>query len=115
MIKIVLNDILVNLKKNWIVYYFLWFTLSLLVYFTNISYSLNSVTFKKGIEDIGRVVLNEDIFKAVIPLINGISMSFIFSITNKIPLRLSKGMFVCYTQERKNEIYIFTISSKNYI
>lgn len=106
MIKIVLNDILVNLKKNWVSILFpiIWFILPSM-YLANIIYSLNSIGCK-GPEDIVKIVSDEKILRQIMPLINAISMNFIFSITNKIPLRLSKGMFVCAAGEKEKMKYI---------
>lgn len=112
MLKVVLNDILVNLKKNWvsILFSMIWFIL-ISISLTSISYSLNAVPAKEK-EAIGKIVLdevalNEKILRQIIPLINGMAINFLFSITNKIPLRLSKGMFVCAAGEKEKMKYIY--------
>lgn len=107
MIKVVLNDILVNLKKNWIsilgsMIYFIFVS----IYLLNIAYSLNSLSLKEK-QEIGKIVLDENILRKIIPLLNGMTVYFLFSITNKIPLRLSKGMFVCAAGEKEKMKYMY--------
>lgn len=107
MIKVVLNDILINLRKNWISILFSIIALVCIsIYLANVVYSLNSFTGKET-KFINEVVLSEKILRQLIPLINGISFIYLFSIMKKIPLRLSKGIFVCAAGEKEKMKYIY--------
>lgn len=111
MLKVVLNDMLVNLRKNWvsILSSMIWLIL-ISIYLVEITHSMNSDSYKVA-ESMSTVVLdevalNEKNLRQLILLINGFSINFLFSITNKIPLRLSKGMFVCAAGDKEKMKYI---------
>lgn len=100
MLKIVFNDLFINLKKSWIsiliyliLFYFIAnFTTSIILVSTNELNSTRSTIYE--------LLSQERILKIVIPSINVISVFILFLITKKIPLRLSKAMFVCPLSEK---------------
>lgn len=107
MLKVVLNDLLVNLKKNWvsILFSIIWiFFIS--VFLSNIVYALNGIT-SKGREAINEILLNENIVRQSMAILNVVSFIYLFFITKKIPLRLTKGMFVCAAGEKEKMKYIY--------
>lgn len=107
MLKVVLNDLLVNLKKNWvsILFSMIW-VIMVFTYVVNITFFANGGTSSVA-EDIGRLALIEDTLRQVAPIINGILLIDLLSITKKIPLRLTKGMFVCAAGEKEKMKYIY--------
>ena len=100
MFKIVLNDLLINLKKSWIT---IILNLILFIFLSNytitLTYSLTNDPNLRN-EGISNFIRNESIIKQLLPIINGFAAYILLGIFNKIPLRVSKAIFVCAAGER---------------
>lgn len=106
MLKVMLNDILINLKKNWIQ-----ILLDLILFIFLSSYILvlicsANTTLPITPEILYEFALTEEFLAQVMTIISAMTLYFLFSITKKMPLRLSKGMFVCAAGEIEKFQYI---------
>lgn len=109
MLKIIINDLLVNLKKTWVnvglnIILFIFLTTYIL---TIIIVPQIPMDMPRTNDTIIKLLLEEHILKSIIPAIYGVAFITMFDITQKIPLRLSKAMFVCAAGEKEKMKYMY--------
>ncbi|MDU5111873.1 MAG: hypothetical protein E6248_15660, partial [Clostridium sp.] len=105
MLKIVLNDLFISFKKSWIsillytifMYFIAIYTISFIVVMTN-EYITRDTVYQ--------ILASEQTQNIIIPVTNIIYILTLFLITKKIPLRLSKAMFVCPASDKDKMKYI---------
>ncbi|TGY44029.1 hypothetical protein E5347_04210 [Clostridium sartagoforme] len=106
MLKIVLNDLFISFKKSWIsillytifMFYIANYTISLFIVLTNQEMTRESVY---------QVFASEQTQNIIISVTNIIYILTLFLITKKIPLRLSKAMFVCPASDKDKMKYMY--------
>jgi len=106
MLKIVLNDLFISFKKSWIsillytifMYFIAIYTISFIVVMTN-EYITRDTVYQ--------ILASEQTQNIIIPVTNIIYILTLFLITKKIPLRLSKAMFVCPASDKDKMKYIY--------
>lgn len=106
MLKIVLNDLFISFKKSWVsillytifMYFIAIYTISFIVVITN-EYITRDTVYQ--------ILASEQIQNIIIPVTNIIYILTLFLITKKIPLRLSKAMFVCPASDKDKMKYIY--------
>lgn len=104
MIKVVLNDLLVNIKKNWLQ---IILNTVLCVFFTGyISNIILSVSSYEVFYENGALVLNDAMLSKILVVASGIAILYLYNLTKIMPLRLSKAMFVCAAGEDEKIKYI---------
>ena len=109
MLKIIINDLLVNLKKTWVnvglnIILFIFLTTYIL---TIIIVPQIPMDMPRTNDTIIKLLLEEHILRSIIPAIYGVAFITMFDITKKIPLRLSKAMFVCAAGEKEKMKYMY--------
>ncbi len=109
MLKIIINDLLVNLKKTWVnvglnIILFIFLTTYIL---TIIIVPQIPMDMPRTNDTIIKLLLEEHILRSIIPAIYGVAFITMFDITQKIPLRLSKAMFVCAAGEKEKMKYMY--------
>ena len=92
MLKLVLNDLFINVKKNI-------FSIILDIFlFSFVGFYITSITMI-GSSNSSLITYNEDLIKIITPIFSLISIIYLYSIMKRIPLRLNKAMFVCAVGE----------------
>lgn len=115
MLKIVLADLLVNLKKSWLS---ILLNIILLIFLSNYISTIILVAnipsdIPKTAYTISKMFTEENMLRLILPAIYGITVITLFDITKKIPLRLSKAMFVCAAGEKdKIKYMLLQLSTK---
>lgn len=106
MLKIVLNDLFISFKKSWIS--ILLYTIFML-YIANYTISLFIVLTNQEMtrESVYQVFASEQTQNIIISVTNIIYILTLFLITKKIPLRLSKAMFVCPASDKDKMKYMY--------
>lgn len=104
MLKVVLNDLLVNLKKRWVevtidIAFYIWAT-----YY--ISYFISMAGNSKVDPNFTKVNLEQGLSVKILTVVSIIAFLDLYSLMKKIPLRLSKAMFVCAAGEWEKIKYI---------
>lgn len=104
MLKVVLNDLLVNLKKRWVevtidIAFYIW-----AAYY--ISYFISMAGNSKFDPNFTKVNLEQGLSVKILTVVSIIAFLDLYSLMKKIPLRLSKAMFVCAAGEREKIKYI---------
>ena len=99
MLKVVLNDLFINIKKNI-------FSIILDIFlFSLVGFYITSITMI-GSNNSSLITYNEDLIKMITTIFSLISIIYLYSIMKMIPLRLNKAMFVCAAGEREKIKYI---------
>ena len=99
MLKLVLNDLFINVKKNI-------FSIILDIFlFSFVGFYITSITMIES-SNSSLITYNEDLIKIITPIFSLISIIYLYSIMKRIPLRLNKAMFVCAAGEREKIKYI---------
>lgn len=109
MLKIIVNDLLVSFKKTWVsiainIILFIFITIYI-VAFVLVTKIPTDVAGTK--EAISKLLLEEEIVKLIYTIIYGMAFISMFDIIKKIPLRLSKAMFVCAAGEKEKMKYMY--------
>ena len=97
MLKVVLNDLFINVKKNIFLIILDMFLSSFIGGF------IASIII---VADFSSITYNEDLIKKMVIVFSLISIIFLYSIMRRIPLRLNKAMFVCAAGEFEKIKYI---------
>lgn len=106
MLKVVLNDIFINFRKSW-----LQILLNLTVFayvgsyifvFTTSFHSTTPIT----LENFSSLAGSKAIVTQSLPFISALSLILLFGLAEKMPLRLSKAIFVCAAGEKEKMQYI---------
>lgn len=108
MLKIVLNDLFISFKKSWVS--ILFFTI--FFYFITIYTSLNLIimTNKTPIyttSELYKIIESPQAQYLIITVTNIMYIFALFLIAKKIPLRLSKAMFVCPASDKDKMKYMY--------
>lgn len=99
MLKLVLNDLFINIKKNI-------FSIILdILLFSFVGFYITSITMI-GSNNSSLITYNEDLIKIITTIFSLISIIYLYSIMKMIPLRLSKAIFVCAAGEFEKIKYI---------
>lgn len=107
MLKIVLNDLFINIKKIWLnLILFLILYVFLGSYIVGITLRLNNTNTLTN-DMMLEIMKNNNFLKQTIPFLYGISAVILLNIIKKIPLRLSKAMFVCAAGEKEKMKFIY--------
>ena len=101
MLKVVLNDLFINIKKN-----IFSIILDIFLYLFIGIYITSIIIATKGYNNLALIVSDEDVIKKMITVFSLISIIFLYSIMRRIPLRLNKAMFVCAAGEIEKIKYI---------
>ncbi len=96
MLKVVLNDLFINIKKNI-------FLIISDMFYLFIGGFIASIII---VADFSSITYNEDLIKKMVIVFSLISIIFLYSIMRRIPLRLNKAMFVCAAGEFEKIKYI---------
>ncbi len=104
MLKVVLNDLLVNLKKRWVevtidIAFYIW-----AAYY--ISYFISMVGNPNVDPNFTKVNLEQGLLVKILTVVSIIAFLDLYSLMKRIPLRLNKAMFVCAAGEREKIKYI---------
>ena len=104
MLKVVLNDLLVNLKKRWVevtidIAFYIW-----AAYY--ISYFISMVGNPNVDPNFTKVNLEQGLLVKILTVASIIAFLDLYSLMKRIPLRLNKAMFVCAAGEREKIKYI---------
>ncbi len=109
MLKIIISDLLVNLKRSWvsvvlniILFILITIYISSFVLATNIPADIPRTK-----EAVSKLLLEEHMIRLIFPVIYSMAFITMFDITKKIPLRLSKAMFVCAAGEKEKMKYMY--------
>lgn len=97
MLKVVVNDLFINVKKNIFLIILDMFLSSFIGGF------IASIII---VADFSSITYNEDLIKKMVIVFSLISIIFLYSIMRRIPLRLNKAMFVCAAGECEKFKYI---------
>ncbi|MDU4884944.1 hypothetical protein [uncultured Clostridium sp.] len=97
MLKVVLNDLFINVKKNIFLIILDMFLSSFIGGF------IASIII---VADFSSITYNENLIKKIVIVFSLISIIFLYSIMRRIPLRLNKAMFVCAAGEFEKIKYI---------
>ena len=97
MLKVVLNDLFINIKKN------IFLIISDMFLYSFIGGFIASIII---VADFSSITYNEDLIKKMVIVFSLISIIFLYSIMRRIPLRLNKAMFVCAAGEFEKIKYI---------
>ena len=99
MLKLVLNDLFINVKKNI-------FSIILDIFlFSFVGFYITSITMIES-SNSSLITYNEDLIKIITPIFSLISIIYLYSRMKRIPLRLNKAMFVCAVGEFEKIKYI---------
>lgn len=108
MLKIVLNDLFISFKKSWISI----LLFSIFFYFITIYTNMNLIfitnkTPIKTTSELYQIIASPKTQYIIITVTNVMYILALFLITKKIPLRLSKAMFVCPASDKDKMKYMY--------
>lgn len=99
MLKVILNDLFINIKKNI-------FSIILDIFlYSFVGFYITSITMI-GSNNSSSITYNEDLIKIIVAIFSLISIIYLYFIMRRIPLRLNKAMFVCAAGEHEKIKYI---------
>ena len=106
MLKIVLNDLFISFKKSWVsILLYTIFMYFIAIY--TISFFIVMTTQEATKESVYQVFASEQTQNIIISVTNIIYILTLFFISKKIPLRLSKAMFVCPASDKDKMKYMY--------
>ena len=99
MLKVVLNDLFINIKKS------IFLIILDIFLYSFAGFYITSITMISS-NNLSLITYNEDLTKKIITIFSLISIIFLYLIMKRIPLRLNKAMFVCAAGEFEKIKYI---------
>ena len=99
MLKVVLNDLFINIKKS------IFLIILDIFLYSFAGFYITSITMI-SYNNLSLITYNEDLTKKIITIFSLISIIFLYLIMKRIPLRLNKAMFVCAAGEFEKIKYI---------
>lgn len=108
MIKIVLNDLFISFKKSWVSILLFSIFFNFITIYTNLN--LIFMTNKTPItttSELYQIITSPQTQYLLISVTNVMYILALFLISKKIPLRLSKAMFVCPASDKDKMKYIY--------